>query len=257
MLRDQDSEKRVAPTGSAEASEAEYVFSLSDLLGVLRRRLWVIALAIVVCAGIALGYSLYQTPQYEGTVLVLIGQSEGGEEDSSSLGSDVQGLEQLTQTMTEAVHTRPVATGVIDELSLDTEPSAFLENLNAEQVPDTQFVEVSYRDSSPEQAREVANATGEVFSERVAEVGPSANAVTATVWEQAATPESPASPNVLINSLLGAVLGLMLGLGLAFLLEYLDDAWRSSEEAERFTGVPTLGVVPEIKPPKGKKKGTG
>jgi hypothetical protein len=36
----------------------------------------------------------------------------------------------------------------------------------------------------------------------------------------------------------------MLGIGLAFLLEYWDDDWRSPEEVEQISGVPTFGVIP-------------
>jgi hypothetical protein len=45
-----------------------------------------------------------------------------------------------------------------------------------------------------------------------------------------------------------------LGVGLAFLLEYLDDGWRSPEEVEQISGVPTYALIPRndlsaIKPP--------
>jgi capsular polysaccharide biosynthesis protein len=39
----------------------------------------------------------------------------------------------------------------------------------------------------------------------------------------------------------------MLGLGLALLAEYMDDSWRSPEEVEQITGVPTFGAVPEFR----------
>lgn len=130
----------------------------------------------------------------------------------------------------------------------------FLENLSVEQVAETQFIEVSYEDESPREAQRIANAVGEVFSEQVSEVSPSANSITATVWEEAALPDSPASPKPLRDGPLALILGGMLGVALAFLLEQLDDRWRSPEEVERVSGVPTFGVIPEFKIPKGKGK---
>lgn len=62
------------------------------------------------------------------------------------------------------------------------------------------------------------------------------------------------SPDPVRNGALALVLGLMLGVGLAFLLEYLDDSWRSPEEVEQVSGVPTFGVIPEFKVPKDVKK---
>jgi capsular polysaccharide biosynthesis protein len=48
------------------------------------------------------------------------------------------------------------------------------------------------------------------------------------------------------------MLGGILGLGLAFLLENLDDSWRSPEEVELVSGVPTFGVIPVYEFSKGK-----
>lgn len=237
----------------AEAVEGEYVISLGDLLGVIWRRLWVILLVAVLLTGAAVGFSLGQTPQYEGSIKILVGQ-ERTSEVPGSLGSDVQGLQQLTQTMAEAVNSRPIAKTVIERLDLGISPEEFLEErMSVEPVADTQFIRVSYRDPDPQRAREVANTIGEVFSNQVSEVSPSANAITATVWERAVTPDEPVSPNPLRNGLIALVLGLMLGTGLAFLLEYLDDSWRSPEEVEQVAGVPTFGIIPEFKAPKGGK----
>lgn len=237
---------------SAETSQDEYILSLGDLFRVVWKRLWVIVLIAVLLTGAAVGYSLGQTPIYEASIKILVGQEQQSDAPSQ-LGSDVQGLQQLTLTVAEAVGTRPVAEGVIEELNLKLTPEEFLENLSVEQVSNTQFIQVSYRDTNPERAQQVANTIGEVFSEQVSEVSPSANAITATLWERAVPPESPASPNLPLNTLLALVLGLMLGVGLAFLLEYLDDSWRSPEEVEQISGVPTFGIIPEFKIPKGKK----
>jgi capsular polysaccharide biosynthesis protein len=48
------------------------------------------------------------------------------------------------------------------------------------------------------------------------------------------------------NGLLAAVFGLMLGTGLALLMEYLDYSWRSPEEVEQISGVPTFATIPEF-----------
>lgn len=235
-----------------EASQDEYVLSAKGLLGVLWRRLWVVLLAALLLAASVVVFDLLQTPTYEATIKVLVGQKQDSNLPTSNLGSDVMGLQQLTRTMAEAVATRPVADAVIEERNLRMPSEEFLENLSVEQVAETQFIEVSYEDESPREAQIIANAVGEVFSEQVSEVSPSANSITATVWEGAALPDSPASPNPLRDGLLALVLGGMLGVALAFLMEQLDDRWRSPEEVEQVSGVPTFGVIPEFKVTKGK-----
>lgn len=240
------------PATTVEAPQDEYVLSVGDLFGVLWRRLWAILLVALLLAASVVVFDLLRTPTYEGTIKVLVGQQQDSDLPTSNLGSDVMGLQQLTRTMAEAVATRPVAEAVIEERNLQISSEDFLENLSVEQVAETQFIEVSYEDESPREAQEIANAVGEVFSEQVSEVSPSANSITATVWERAALPDSPAGPNPVRDGLLALVLGGMLGVALAFLLEQLDDRWRSPEEVERVSGVPTFGVIPEFKVPKGK-----
>lgn len=234
-----------------ESSEGEYVVSLGDLLQVVWKRLWVIALCAVVCVVAALAVDFARTPMYQASIQILVGQ-EQGDAELSSLGSDVQGLQQLTQTVAEAVATRPVAEGVIQELGLQVSADEFLSHVNVEQVPETQFIEVSYEHPDPERAREIANATGEVFAGQVEEVSPSANAITATLWERAVTPEEPSSPDPVRDGLLALILGSMFGLGLVFLMEYLDDSWRTPEEVEYVSGRPNLGVIPTFRSRKSK-----
>jgi capsular polysaccharide biosynthesis protein len=259
-LQRRDGARYVTPARTEPESETspwpgdEYVVSLGDLLRGLRRWWWAVALAALVCVGAAVGWSLTQDPTYEASIRILVGQEES-ENAPINLGSDVQGLQQLTQTMVEAVKSRPVAEGVIEELGLRATPEALLGNVSVEQIPNTQFIELSYRDPDPRSAERIANAFGEIFSEQISEVSPSANAITATVWEQAVVPEEPVSPDPVRDGLLALMVGLLLGIGLAFLLEYLDDSWQSPEEAERVSGVPTFGVVPRFKAPRGKAKG--
>jgi capsular polysaccharide biosynthesis protein len=95
---------------------------------------------------------------------------------------------------------------------------------------------------------------GDVYANRLSELSPTTSAITATVWEQAAIQEDPVSPDPVRNGLLALVAGLILGVGLAFLLDYFDDSWRSPEELELISGVPTFGMVPQVNVPKSKKR---
>ena len=235
---------------SARTAEDEYIVSLRDILLVIRRRLWVISVVAVVLAGAAVGFSMAQTPVYEASIKILVGQESGITQDPNY----TMGLQQLTQTMVGGVSSRPVANAVIRQENLRMTTEEFLSHLSAEQEPNTQWIQVNYTDSSPERAQRVANAIGDVFSKQVSEVSPNANAITATVWERAVVPEAPVTPNPVRNGLLALVLGLIIGVGLAFLLEYLDDRWNSPEEMERVSGAPTFGIIPEFRGSKSQKE---
>lgn len=239
---------------TVEVAQGEYSLSLKSFFGVIRRRMLMIVLTAVLVTGLVVGVGLLQAPVYEASTQIIVGQKQNSQ-TPSSLSTDITGLQQITLTVAEAVDSRVVAEDVIRKMNLKTTPETFLNNMTAEQVSETQFIKIYYRDSDPQRARDVANAIAAVSSDQISKVSPSANSITATVWEPAVPPSSPISPNLERNAALALVLGLMIGVGVALLLEYLDDSWRSPEEVERVSGVPTFTVVPEFKAVKARKKG--
>jgi capsular polysaccharide biosynthesis protein len=216
------------------------LISLKDLVRPLWKRRGVIVLIIVLIEGLAVGSSFLQTPQYEGSIKILIGQESGAKVAPIS----VYDLQQLTVTMAQAVDTYPVADAAIRRSNLSMTPETLLDQLDSDAISETQFIEVTYPDSDPRRAQRMVNAVGDAFSERVSRISPSVNAVTATVWEEARVPESPVSPNPVRRAFFALVIGVILGAGLALLLEVFDDRWQAPEEVEQFSGIPTLGVVP-------------
>lgn len=218
---------------------------LKNILQVVWKRMWIAILMAAVFMGAAVGISLVQAPTYEASAKLLVGQAPA-EDRSSSLGSDIQGLQQAAQTVAVGISTKPVAESVVGQLDLGTTPEALLSDLNVNQVQATQFIEVRYVDSDPVRAQEVANTVGDVGAKRISESSTGASGIEASVWEYAAIPEAPVGPEPLRNGVLALGLGLMLGLGLIFLLEYLDDSWRSPEEVEQISGVPNFAVIPKF-----------
>jgi capsular polysaccharide biosynthesis protein len=222
------------------------MYSPQRILQTLRRRMWTIVVVAAVAVGSALGFSLLQTPTYEASVMILVGQETTG--DTNLGAADVTELQELALTVAKAVPTTPIAETVVERLGLQEESATgMLNKISAEADPGTMFVNVSYRDSDPERAQLIANTIGKVLSEKISEVSVGANAITATVWEPATLPETPVSPEPIRNGIIALVLGSLLGIVLAFLLEYVSDSWNSRDEVEELSGVPTLGVVPKFR----------
>lgn len=66
------------------------------------------------------------------------------------------------------------------------------------------------------------------------------------VVDRARVPVRPSSPNKKRNLILALLLGLGGGVGLALLFDFLDNSVKTSEDVERYAGLPTLGVVPKF-----------
>jgi capsular exopolysaccharide synthesis family protein len=65
-----------------------------------------------------------------------------------------------------------------------------------------------------------------------------------SIQSPAVTPSSPIGPQRGRNILVAFLMSLAAGIGLAFLLDYLDDSVRTSEDISRHLGLPTLALIP-------------
>ena len=68
-----------------------------------------------------------------------------------------------------------------------------------------------------------------------------------SVLDIALVPFSKHKPNTKLNLALGLVLGVFLGTVVAFLLEFLDDRIKTTDELDRLLGLPLLGMTPSVK----------
>jgi tyrosine-protein kinase Etk/Wzc len=66
------------------------------------------------------------------------------------------------------------------------------------------------------------------------------------IVDLALTPKIPIKPNKKKNLALGFILGLMLGVGLAFLLDYMDQTIKTTEDVREKLGLNVFGIIPRI-----------
>jgi capsular polysaccharide biosynthesis protein len=248
-----------------EAPIEQYDVSLRDLILSIWRRKWIVVLVVTMFVGAAAWFTLSRPAYYESTATLVVTQKAA--EAPSSFGAQVEGLGEITVTIAEVVATRPIANATIQQLGLAMTPDDLLDNLQVEQVPATQVIEVSYQDPDPARAQRVANTIGKVFSEQVAQVT-GTSGIRVMTWEKAVVPESAGVRPIpfvkglllirilaiILDGFLALVVGLMVGVGLALVLELLDSSWRSPEEAEEVAGAPVFGVVPPSEVERGARR---
>ena len=61
----------------------------------------------------------------------------------------------------------------------------------------------------------------------------------------ASVPSSPVGPQRMRNIIVALLVSLAFGIGLAFLMDYLDDSVRTSDDVSRHLGLPTLALIPQ------------
>ena len=281
---------------------------------ILRRWWW---LAIIAVLGALAGYviSRQQTPVYQATTTVLVGDSI---KSTNVDRVDIQVSEALVQTYVEVAHRQPVLQGVVSALNLNGSWQALDKQIQVTQIESTQLIEIVVEANSPEMARRIADeivnqlillsptnsegsnnefnqeqlaslqeriVTGQnriveietAMSKSISEIEladlqrekatlnglivewernytdmllvtePKRNPTQLSVIETAHSNNNQIRPRVQLNTLLGGVLGMIIGLGLIFLLDFLDDTYKSLNDFSQSDEVNILGSIRKIK----------
>jgi capsular polysaccharide biosynthesis protein len=194
---------------------------MEDIAQAILRRFRVILLVVLVFLGATLGVTFWQTPVYEASAKLVMGQKRvpPGSDLVKPPAPTAEGLQEPARSVVEAIDSRLVAEEVIQRLGLRMEHSELVENLSVEQEASPGFLQLSYKDTDPERAQLIVNTVGVVSSELITEEIGRAKDVVVTMWEDASVPSTPVSPDPVRDGLLALVLGLAAGIGLALLIE--------------------------------------
>lgn len=123
-------------------------------LDVLRRWFWLIVLAVALSAGSGFIASLLAVPVYRTTTTLMIGQSIN---KANPTANDFYAGEQLARTYVQLVTRESILAATIDTLGLNQDWRSLQSQISASPITNTQLLEISVLDTSPERAKAIAN----------------------------------------------------------------------------------------------------
>ncbi|MGH0677386.1 YveK family protein [Bacillus luti] len=219
----------------------EETISLKELFYILKKR---VAMILVIAFGAAIVSAIisffFMTPIYQSSTQILVNQKK--QEGAMFQAGEVQTNIQLTNTYKVIIKSPVILEQVNEKLNLNTTAQALTKKINVTNEKDSQVISVTVEDKDPKIARDIANATADVFKGEVAKI---MNVDNVTVLSKAEVGEnqSPIKPRPMLNVAIAFIVGLMAAVGLAFLLEYLDNTVKKEEDVENLLGLPVLGIV--------------
>lgn len=220
----------------------EQVISLSEIFEAIKKR-WIMIVAITLVATLVSGILSFFVidPIYESSTKVFIGKEES--DNAAYNSSDINMYQQLLQTYAQAIKTKDLASKAIDKLDYTLEPSYVISNLTVNPITSTQILEIKYKSKDQQEAKDVLKNVTDEFIVTAKELVPNGNV---RIIEEVELPESPVSPNKPMNIAIAFLLGLMVSIGLVFLLEYLDNTFKTREQLEKELDIPVLGAIPDV-----------
>ena len=220
----------------------EQVISLSEIFEAIKKR-WIMIVAITLVSTLVSGILSFFVidPIYESSTKVFIGKDES--DNAAYNSSDINMYQQLLQTYAQAIKTKDLASKAIDKLDYTLEPSYVISNLTVNPISSTQILEIKYRSKDQQEAKDVLKNVTDEFIITAKELVPNGNV---RIIEEVELPENPVSPNKPMNIAIAFLLGLMVSVGLVFLLEYLDNTFKTREQLEKELDIPVLGAIPDV-----------
>ena len=214
-----------------------------DLLGLVYRLLdhWkAIVLTAIFCAGLATAYTMYAiVPMYRATSKLYVISN-----DSAINLSDLQIGSVLTTDYQEVFKTWEVHEMVISNLALPYSYNMMQGMLSVSNPPDTRILYLTVYSPDPKEAAAIANEYATVSKKYISDTFATEQP---NILSVALEPTAPVSPNRTRNVMMGFMGGALLVIGIIVLRFLMDDKIKTAEDISKYTGMPTLALVPRIK----------
>jgi capsular exopolysaccharide synthesis family protein len=248
----------------------------------IRERIWLIVTAVAITTAIAIIYVATATKVYHAQADLLVTPVSGDNPAYNSLGLIRESADPTrdVETASKLVTNISVASRVQKAIDSSRTPQSLLDSVSAEPIAGSNVVAVGADGSSPQGARQLANAFArQAVGDRTAQLHSQVNALipqlenqlkqgspgqasiadqlaqlealraspdpTMRVQTTAVLPTGPSSPRPLLSIVGGIIAGLILGIAAAFAAQVLDPRLRREAQLRRSYRLPILGRIPK------------
>ena len=214
--------------------------TIQEYIRILRKRGWIVVVAVLLAAVAAYGVSYLQKDVYRATVYISVVPARA----DLGLGTSAK---DLLRNFAENLRTVENAQRAIDRAKLDMNPYDFLANLQVAPDSSTFMIQIDARARDQEVAKSMGLAISDEFvEERNQYYAQQDKRGRIEVKIRSRAIDAPQiQPKPLLNGIAGGVLGLLLGVGIVLLLTWMEsDLLQTANAVERTLGLEVLGTIP-------------
>ncbi|MFQ6099887.1 MAG: YveK family protein [Anaerolineae bacterium] len=211
----------------------------TDYIRILRRRWWIIAMAIVLTAGSAYAFGQLQTPVYKSSAQILV-------KVRPDLGL-TQSAKWLLRSYVARMYTRDWAEQVIELRELPVTPEKLMSNVTVASDESRFVIQIDVKDYDGDVANDIARTWSDLFINwRNSENAEQRNEdrVKAEMLDEPTYVQSwPPSKKIVLTA--GTVFGLVVAGVVIFFLEWLEAGIvRTPQDVERQLNLTVVGAIP-------------
>ncbi len=208
------------------------------------RRVWIVALAVLLFATVCCVYSVgFRTPVYEATVSVYVNAKEGSVNSGGLSASDLATAQRLVATCIYIMKSDRVVETAESKLVWDLPVEQIATMFNAKSVGETECFTITASHADPQVATDVANALG---SAAVSEIPKVIQGSVISIIDEAKVPTAPSGMSALKLTLLGAFLGGVLACLGVVVFEMMDKRIKEEDDLKLFAPYMVIGTIPDF-----------
>ncbi|MDO7907198.1 Wzz/FepE/Etk N-terminal domain-containing protein [Paenibacillus sp. JX-17] len=220
---------------------------LKEYMKVIRKRIWLIAaIVIIACAATAIKSFYFSQPIYEASAKLIVNSSQQSNGVSTLDYGSVQTNIALINSYKEIMASSAIMEQVMSSYpDLRDTPQGLARKLKVDSANDSQVMNLTVTDTSYAAAVKKVNSIAKVFKAQIPTIMKVNNV---TILSEAKMDEDsgPINSSPVTNIVISLIASLILSIGLAFMLNYLDDTFKTEEDIEKELGLPTLALIGKI-----------
>ncbi|GAB1157441.1 capsular polysaccharide type 5/8 biosynthesis protein CapA [Paenibacillus illinoisensis] len=221
---------------------------LKRYLLILQKKMWLIV-AIALIAGIGAGVKsiFFTQPLYEASSKLIVNQTSSIEGqaimDFSMIQTNIKLINSYKEIIKSSAIMDKVAAGYPD---LGLTPAELMSQTSVSTASESQVMSITVQGTSYEKAAKTVNAIARVFQAQIPQIMKIDN-VAILSEANVNSNASPINMKTTLTIIVSLFAGLVLAIALVFMLDYLDDTFKSEAELEKELGLPVLTVISKMK----------
>ncbi|MBQ7128991.1 MAG: hypothetical protein IJO19_03275 [Clostridia bacterium] len=219
--------------------------NIFELVHLLIRKLWVLILSAIVCAGLAFCYSFFSlTPLYTSTSTLYINNSQVSGYENKISSSDISAAESLVNNVVAIIKSRSVAHLVYLDIDRKYSEKQLSNIVSASVVNNTVIVQIDVECEDPTDAQKINASFVKNSKTQIEKIIEKSGVETV---DEPSLPSSQSYPDNKTFIILGLLAGLVISSVAVVIIDILDTKIDSEQDfAETFPDIPIIGIIPNI-----------
>lgn len=219
--------------------------NIFELVHLLIRKLWILVISALVCAGLTFCYSFFSlTPLYTSSATIYINNSSVTSYENKISSSDLSAAESLVNNVVAIIKSRSVINLVYEDLGRTVKQDALKNMLKAEVEVNTVMVKISIECDDPNDAKKIATSFVKCSQSRIEEIIVNSGV---KVVDEPTLPKTTSFPDHKTYIILGLLAGFVVSAIAVVIIDILDTRIDSAQDfQETFPDVSIIGIIPNM-----------